>query len=90
MLKGQVFETITTQDAVNTRQTILRNIFGKELFSSAAISATILVDELFNYIDADVQLQIERKLFHPEMIPTWSIQQSGCVNTTQQRWQRLS
>ena len=76
MLKGQVVETITAQDTINTRQTILRNIFDKELFSSASISATILVDYLFDYIDADVQFQIERKLFHPEMISTWSIQQS--------------
>ena len=83
MLKGQVVEAITAQDTINARQTILRNIFDKELFSSASISATILVDYLFDYIDADVQFQIEQKLFHPEIISTWSIQQSSCLNTAQ-------
>ena len=83
MLKGQVVEAITAQDTINARQTILRNIFDKELFSSASISATILVDYLFDYIDADVQFQIEQKLFHPEIISTWRIQQSSCLNTAQ-------
>ena len=81
MLKRQVFKTVTTENTVNPRQTILRDIFDKELFASASIAATILVDQLLDYIDTNVQLHTERKLFHPEMIATWGIQQRSGLNT---------